>query len=193
MEEPREKCVLDKVCFGPVLTLGAVNPIGIGVHGRINEHFGFVLDYQFMPSISLSNVDAGFSLFTLAGRWHVARSAFFLTLGFSYQSFYAEGEVSDQNGDMVGIDASVGLPQLAFGLGVLGGKGFVIGIDLAFGVPLGGVDVTFDSQMPNASRNPDLAAAYEEQRKDIESVVEDTLELLPMTFQLNLLRIGYLF
>lgn len=193
-QDDAEKCALGKFCFGPVFSLGVLNPIGLGVHGRINDHFGFALDYQFLPSIGVSDIDAGFSLFSLVGRWHVGGSAFFLSLGFSLQSFYAEGEVSaDTSGDTIGIDASVSLPQLAFGLGVLGGKGLVIGIDLAFGVPLGGVDVTFDSRMPSASENPELAEAYERKQRDIETFVEDTLELLPMTFQLNLLRLGYIF
>ena len=115
-----------------------------------------------------------------------------MSLGFSYQSLYAEGSVA-AGPDKVAIDASVGLPQLAFGLGVLGGKGFVMGIDLALGVPLGGVEVTFDSQMPSASANPELARAYDQQKKDIQNLAEDVLEFLPMTFQLNLFRIGYIF
>jgi len=192
-EDEAEKCALGKFCFGPVLSLGLLNPIGLGVHGRINQHFGFALDYQFLPSIAVSEFDAGFSLFSLVGRWHVGGSAFFLSLGFSLQSFYAEGEVSDPSGASVGIDASVSVPQLAFGFGLLGGKGLVLGIDLAFGVPLGGVDVSFDSRMPNANSNPELADAYDRQQRDIETFVEDTLELLPMTFQLNLFRVGYLF
>jgi len=145
-----------------------------------------------LPSIPAAGVDVGLSLFSIAGRWHVAGSSFFLSLGFSYQSLYAEGTVSDGLGGEVPIDASVGLPQFAFGLGVLGGSGFVLGIDLALGIPLGGVDVTFDSKMPSAS-DPELAAAYERRRGDIESFAEDALELLPMTFQINLLRIGYIF
>ena len=181
-------------CLGPVLTLGVLNPLGIGLHSRFSEQFGFALDYQFLPSISVSDVSAGISLVTLQGRWHPGGSSFFLGLGFAYQSFYAEGSVADPSGGAgVNIDASVGIPQLMLGLGVLGGEGFVMGIDLAFGIPLGSADVTFDSRMPDANDDPALAAAYAQQKEDIEDFAETMLELLPATFQLNLIRIGYLF
>jgi hypothetical protein len=187
-----DKCVLGTFCFGPVLTLGLLNPIGFGVHGRFAEQLGFGIDYQFLPSIGADDISAGISLFTITGRWHPGGSSFFLGLGFSYQSFYAEGTLADPiTGERAKIEASAGLPQLMFGLGVLGGSGFVMGIDLALGVPLGGVDVSFDSEMPDG--NPELEAMYDDQKKQIEDISEVLLEILPVTFQLNLLRIGYIF
>jgi hypothetical protein len=178
-----------------VFTLGLVNPLGIGIHGRISEDFGFALDYQWLPSIGVGNVDAGISLFTLTGRWHPGGSSFFLGAGFSYQSLYAEGVVGDPSGmgNDIPIDASVGIPQLMLGLGVLGGEGFVMGIDLALGIPLGSADVEFDSEMPDENDNPLAAEAYADQKRDIEDFAEVVLEILPATFQLNLIRIGYIF
>lgn len=189
--EPEKKCALDKFCFGPVLTLGILNPIGFGVHGRIAEHFGFGIDYQFMPSISIADLDTGFSLFSISGRWHVSGSPFFLSLGFSYQSLYSEGTLS-MGGDDVKMDATVSIPQIAFGFGVLGGSGFVMGIDLSLGIPLGG-GLEFNSTPPDASANPELARLYADRQEELRDFVESSIELLPMTFQLNLLRIGYIF
>ena len=191
-EDEGPHCLAEKICLGPVLTLGVFNPLGFGVHARLYEHFGVGLDYQFLPSISAGDASAGISLFSLMGRWHPGGSSFFLALGFSYQSFFAEGTSSTPTGDAK-IEASVGIPQLAFGLGVMGGEGFVMGIDLALGIPLGSADVEFDSQMPDADENPELAEMYEQQRKDIEKIAETFLEILPATFQLNLIRIGYMF
>jgi hypothetical protein len=96
-------------------------------------------------------------------------------------------------GSDIPIDASVGIPQFMLGLGVLGGEGFVMGIDLALGIPLGSAAVEFDSEMPDASDNPLAAEAYADQQRDIEDFAEVVLEILPATVQLNLIRIGYIF
>jgi hypothetical protein len=143
----------------------------------------------------VGDVDAGISLVTITGRWHPGGSAFFLGAGFSYQSLYAEGVVADPSGggNEIPFDASVGVPQFMLGLGVLGGEGFVVGIDLALGIPLGSVDVEFDSAMPDRSDNPALADAYAQQQRDIQDFAEVVLEFLPATVQLNLIRIGYIF
>ena len=191
-ESEAGKCVLGTFCFGPVLTLGVFNPLGIGVHGRIAKHFGFAIDYQFLPSVGYDDVSAGISLFTMSGRWHVAGSAFFLAAGFSYQSFWAEGTFEEPlSGESAKLDASVDLPQFMFGLGVLGSDGFVMGIDLAFGLPLGSRQVKFAGEPPSSS-GP-LATMYNDGKDSIEKVAETFLELLPTTFQLNLFRIGYIF
>lgn len=191
-ESKADKCALGTFCFGPVLTLGVFNPLGIGVHGRIAKHFGFAIDYQFLPTVGYDDVSAGISLFTINGRWHVAGSSFFLAAGFSYQSFWAEGTFEDPlTGDTAKLDATVELPQFMFGLGVLGGDGFVMGIDLALGVPLGDKQVQFAGEAP--SSNGRLETMYNDGKDSIEAIAETFLELLPMTFQLNLFRIGYIF
>jgi hypothetical protein len=193
-ESEADKCVLGTFCFGPVLTLGVFNPLGIGVHGRIAKHFGFAIDYQFLPTVGVEGASVGMSLFTITARWHVAGSSFFLGAGFSYQSLWAEGTFQDPDpgsSESAKLEASVEIPQLMFGLGVLGGDGFVMGIDLALGVPLGDTDVVFAGERP--SGNEPLEVMYDNSRDTIESVAETFLELLPMTFQLNLFRIGYIF
>lgn len=191
-EPDADKCVLGTFCFGPVLTLGVFNPLGIGVHGRIAKHFGFAIDYQLLPTIGYEDISAGISLFTMSGRWHVAGSGFFLAVGFSYQSFWAEGTFqSPLSRDSAKLDASLELPQLMFGLGVLGSDGFVLGIDLALGVPLGDRQVEFAGEPP--SGDGQLETMYNNGKESIETIAETFVGLLPMTFQLNLLRIGYIF
>jgi len=187
-----DECVLGTFCFGPVLTLGVFNPLGIGVHGRIAKHFGFAIDYQFLPTVGVEDASVGMAMFTITGRWHVGGSPFFLGAGFSYQALWAEGTFQEVLGDETAkLEASVDIPQFMFGLGVLGGDGFVMGIDLALGVPLGDTDVVFAGERP--SGNQQLEAMYDSSKDTIESVAETLLELLPMTFQLNLFRIGYIF
>jgi hypothetical protein len=191
-ESDADKCALGTFCLGPVLTLGAFNPLGLGVHGRIAKHFGFAIDYQFLPTVGVEGASVGMAMFTIAGRWHVAGSAFFLGAGFSYQALWAEGTFQEVLGDETAkLEASVDIPQFMFGLGVLGGDGFVMGIDLALGVPLGATDVVFTGERP--SGNESLEVMYDNSRDTIESVAETLLELLPMTFQVNLFRIGYIF
>lgn len=191
-ESGADKCALGTFCFGPVLSLGIFNPLGIGVHGRIAKHFGFAIDYQFLPTVGVEDASVGMAMFTITGRWHVAGSAFFLGAGFSYQALWAEGTFQEVLGDETAkLEASVEIPQFMFGLGVLGGEGFVMGIDLALGVPLGDTDVVFAGERPTG--NEELEAMYDNSRDTIESVAETLLELLPMTFQLNLFRIGYIF
>ena len=34
------------------------------------------------------------------------------------------------------VSGDIGIPQIKFGLGLMGHDGFVMGIDLAFGIPL---------------------------------------------------------
>jgi hypothetical protein len=199
------ECALGHFCFGPVLTLGLVNPLGIGIHGRIHEQFGFAIDYQFLPSVGNDTISFGWSLFSIAGRWHPGGSAFFLSTGFAYQSFWAEGTAAvmgiDGMGNMTSIPvkaaAEAGIPAWSFGLGVMGGSGFVMGIDLALEIPLGG-DIEATSSMPsNNSGNPELDEMvdnkYQMLRTDAVDAGEGVLEAIPVMFQLNLIRIGYLF
>lgn len=194
-----EECVFGKVCLGPVLTLGLANPLGIGVHARIDEQWGVGLDYQFLPSLSIGDASAGISLFTLDGRWYPGGSNFFLSLGFAYQSFYADASTSVMTAAgpvPMTVEGSVGVPAIKFGLGVMGGDGFVMGIDLALEVPLGSasVDITSDVQGPAGSEDvAEVQAELNSLETDIEDAGDTLVNMLPVLFQVNLIRIGYMF
>ena len=63
---PGLNCVLNNVCFGPVLSLiGPPNLFGGGLHFRLGEYFGAGVDYQLTPSISFDPVSVSSSLFSI--------------------------------------------------------------------------------------------------------------------------------
>jgi hypothetical protein len=184
--EEEAKCAMKELCVGPVLSLGLINPLGIGAHARYQENWGFGLDYQFIPSLTFGDASAGWSLFTLEGRWYPWGNAFWLGAGFGYQSFNAEAEASG-GGSTVRVEGTVGVPALKLGLGFMGRDGFVMGIDLGFNLPLGGTDVEFSGS--GLSDDPMVAQL----RSDIADAADKGIGLIPFIPQLNLLRIGYLF
>ncbi|HEX2677745.1 MAG TPA: hypothetical protein VHM19_13930 [Polyangiales bacterium] len=185
-ESDKDKCVLGELCFGPVLTGGVFNVIGVGVHARYGDYWGFGLDYQFF-GLSAKGVDASLGLFTLDGRLYPFGGAFFLSAGFSLQTLSLEVSTTSTAGKTK-ITGDLSLPQIKLGLGWMGHDGFVMGIDLALGIPLGskGADIKISN---GATTDPMVAKKV----KDVNDASDAFVDLIPLTFQLNLLRIGYLF
>lgn len=186
-DEPA-RCALGELCIGPVLSLGAINPLGFGVHARYGEYLGFGIDYQFLPTLTFSSASASWSLFTVEARVYPFGGSFFLGGGFGYQSLNASASMTDPAGGIVSAEGSVGVPALKLGLGFMGRSGFVFGIDLGFNVPLGSTDVEFAGIASSAS--PETMADLRQQIKD---AAETGINLAPFIPQLNLLRFGYLF
>lgn len=195
-EKNATKCLIRDVCLGPVLTLGLLNPLGIGIHARIDDDWGVGFDYQFLPTISAGVASFSMSLITLNGRWYPGGGSFFLAAGFAYQMFDAEGTTSSMdsagNPTTVAVAGSVGIPTFLLGLGVMGGSGFVMGIDLALEIPLGSADVSFDTMAPDGSSDEE-EMAYASLEGDIKDAADTFVNLLPVLFQVNLIRIGYMF
>jgi hypothetical protein len=189
-EDPSdEQCALGELCLGPVFTLGAINPLGVGLHARYAENFGFGIDYQFIPSLTFGQASAGWGMVAGEGRWYPLGGAFFLSGGFSYQYFNASASAG--SGDSrIDVSGSVGIPSLKLGLGLMGGSGFVMGIDLGFQIPLGGTNVDFDAATGAGIGNADMVANLQ---SDISDAADAGVGLVPVIPQLNLLRIGYLF
>ena len=188
------QCLLDEWCLGPVLTLGVINPLGIGAQFR-GEYLGAGIDYQFMPSLSVSNTSAHWSLFSLDARVFPFGGAFFLGLGFGYQSFVAERTESTEYGN-VNVQGELGIPMLKLGIGFVGRSGFVMGIDLGLGFPLGGTDVDFDVTTDAGSEfqdEPQYQSTLADVRTSVNDAADAAVKLLPFIPQLNLIRIGYLF
>jgi len=181
-----------KICIGPVLTFGVINVIGFGAHARYRENWGFGIDYQFFPSITVSGTSANWSLFTAEGRWYPWGGAFFLGLGFGFQTFTASMTQEMPSGT-VALEGSIGMPALKLGLGFMGGEGFVMGIDLGLNIPLGGNSVDFDPPTGLDDGSAESAAQVAELRRQINDAADKIVKVIPVVPQLNLIRIGYLF
>lgn len=187
-------CLLGDFCLGPVLTLGAINPLGIGAQVR-NKYLGAGIDYQFIPSLTISNTSARWSLFSVDARVFPFGGSFFLGLGFGYQSFSAARTESTEYGD-VNVKGELGIPMLKLGIGFIGSSGFVMGIDLGLGFPLGGTNVDFQVKSDAASEfqdEPTYQNTLADVRRSVNDAADAAVKVLPFIPQLNLFRIGYLF
>jgi len=189
-EDPsEEQCALGELCLGPVFTLGAINPLGIGLHARYGENLGFGIDYQFIPSLTFGRASAGWGMVAGEGRWYPFGGAFFMSGGISYQYFNASASAGS-GASQIDVSGSVGIPSFKLGLGVMGRSGFVMGIDLGFQIPLGGTNVDFDAATGAGIGNAEMVANLQ---ADIADAADAGVGLIPVIPQLNLLRIGYLF
>ena len=85
--------------------------------------------------------------------------------------------------------AKVNIPVLALGLGYMGRSGLVLGIDLSLLVPLQRTSLT----LVNKPDDEKEAALYARLKQEVDDSVDKIRDLLPFMFQLNLVRIGYVF
>jgi hypothetical protein len=175
-------CALGNICIGPVISGGLPNLIGFGVQVHTGDWLSFGLDYQFLPSFDIDGVDSGASLFSIDARLHPFAGTFFLGtgLGFQHADF-----------DMGTVKGAIDSTMIKLALGWIGRDGFVIGTDLAAGIPLNGIDVEYSYSTPSTG-NPVIDAANQMAEDQIQNAA-DVLAGLPFLFQVNLIRIGYLF
>lgn len=198
-EPDRPDCALGIVCVGPVLNLGVINPIGAGVHARVGDHLGFGIDYQILPTVVIQGADTSASLLTVDARVYPFAGAFFLSGGIAVQSVRATASARDFGpvpaGYRVDVAGAVDIPMLKFGLGFFGRGGLVLGIDLAVGVPLTGTDVQLDADYQGlGARELAQAGDIEDRvRDDVQGAVDSVLDVMPVLFQVNLIRLGYVF
>jgi hypothetical protein len=190
-EGPR--CLFGSFCFGPVLTAGALDVFGVGAHGR-SDYWGVGIDYQFIW-FSARGIPVRLSLLTVEGRVYPFGNAFFLAVGVAWQAGRFRGQVDYEGGDGVPpfsttISGYVNVPVLKLGLGVMGRDGFVMGIDLALGIQLGGNTVEFDSGLPPGVRQIEEVMKVE---NDIRKRADTFIRDLPFLAQVNLIRFGFLF
>jgi hypothetical protein len=191
---PASTCLAGEWCIGPVATLGAINLLGIGAQAR-SEYVGVGIDYQFMPTLTIADTGARWSLLSLDARVYPFGGSFWLGLGFGYQSFSAQREVDTDYG-AVDVRGSLGIPMFKLGLGFMGRSGLVIGIDLNFGIPIGGADLEFevDSEVARQYEDePSYQDALDEVRASIDDAADAAVQFMPFIPQLNLFRIGYMF
>jgi hypothetical protein len=193
-EEPESRglnCAFKNVCFGPVLSLiGPPNLFGGGLHFRLGEYFGAGVDYQMTPSISFDPVSVSSSLFSINARVYPFTNAFFLGGGFGYQS--VRGQLSNSD---VTVGANASFPAAMASIGFMGRDGFVMGMDLGVMFPLGSSNV----QITNMEVHRDFQgqtipqSEIDDARAEVQTQLRKVVDAMPVFFQLNLLRIGYLF
>ncbi|MFI5309529.1 MAG: hypothetical protein ACHQ53_19390, partial [Polyangiales bacterium] len=190
-KEKEDKCMIGKLCIGPVLTLGVINVLGIGGHARYGKYLGFGLDYQFFPHVQLgSSVAFSWSSLTLEGRLYPFGGAFWIGGGFMYQ--WLDASVSAQvNGtqDSEKLTGSLRMPAFKFGLGFMGHDGLVLGIDINARIPLGGTKFGVTESGP-LSDTADQVLKLHDKLDSASKVVLKFVRYIP---QINLLRLGYLF
>jgi hypothetical protein len=165
-----------------------VHLIGAGLHLR-NEYVGFLVSYQFLPSIRLLNADVSTSLFQLGAQLYPVGGSFFVAAGFALYQFDATVEGSTLEGDPYTVVGEFNAPSLSISLGAQSREGFVLGIDLQLIVPLTDTDIETRLISDRPADDPALVAA----RSSVEDSAEAIGNRLPVFFQLNLLRVGYLF
>jgi hypothetical protein len=185
-----EPCTFGEFCFGPLVTLGAFDPLGVGAHLRYGRYLGFAIDYQFLPThIDIGVASSTWSLFTVEGRVYPFGNAFFVAGGFGYQRFTASAHQMTPAGD-VGLSGSLGMPSLKLGIGFMGHDGFVLGADIGFNVLLGNPNVEFGTPTgPGASYQTGTLGL----REDVNDIADRAVRTFPVIPQLNLIRMGYLF
>lgn len=182
-------CVLSSVCMGPVVSLlGPPNLIGGGVHARITSYLGIGVDYQVMPTLNFRPVAIGSSLFSATARVYPFGGAFFLGGGFGYQVY--RGQIRE--GD-ISVSARTGFPAAMASIGFMGKSGFVLGMDLGLLFPLGSPRVRIHESTGNIARVGFTQTDIDEAREKAESEVNKLLKAMPLTVQVNLLRVGYMF
>ena len=181
-------CATGDWCLGPVLILGIPDLIGPGFLIR-NEHFGFGLDFQITPTLTLDNSALGLSMLSGTVRVFPFGGAFFLGAGFAL--YHASGSATGGDpatGETIKGEGAVTFPGLLMGLGLMGRNGFVFGIDFAAIIPLASTNIDF--HIVSGNPNSDTAMSV---KKTATDTVNKALATLPFVPQLNLLRLGYLF
>lgn len=184
-------CVLNNVCFGPVLSLiGPPNLIGGGLHFRLGDYFGAGVEYQATPSISVDPIKVSTSLFSVNARVYPFAGAFFLGGGFGYQSINGAFSNSD-----VSVAANASFPAGMFGLGFMGKDGFVMGMDLNVLLPLGSSSVSITNMQVHKEFQGMTIPQNEidDARGEVQKELKKVVDAMPVFFQFNLLRLGYMF
>jgi hypothetical protein len=168
--------------------IGPPNLIGGGVHARIGKYLGVGFDYQALPKVNFNPVAASTSLVSGNARVYPFGGAFFVSAGIGYQSI--KGEVSEGN---ISVSAESGFPAAMASIGVMGKSGFVLGADLGFLFPLSPMRIRVHENIGDLAQNGVPQADIDKARADAESSVNKVLKAVPVLFQLNLLRLGYMF
>ena len=177
-------CLLHPTCVGLVASLGAPNALGLGALARLDDYWAFSLDAHLLPTMKISGTKVHAQLFVASAHVHPFASGWFLSVGLGLQRLLARAERP-----AAVVDAKVNIPVLALGLGYMGRSGWVAGIDLSLLVPLQPTRL----RLLNQPKDQKEAALYQRLTQEANDAVDSLQHLLPVMFQLNLLRVGYVF
>ena len=182
-DEDKVVCAAGELWIGPVVTLGLINLIGVGAHARYGDYAGFGIDFQFIPTVGPEDGNFSTFLFTANGRYYPFGGAFFIGGGFAFQSVSIEATIGDAK-----AAGTMSMPELMLGIGFMGRDGFIMGIDLALGIPLGGSDVSVDSNAASAAADEMARMNYMEAVQNLEDVGDKAIKVLaaPSSFRRRL-------
>ncbi|MET0390930.1 MAG: hypothetical protein ABW321_33460 [Polyangiales bacterium] len=188
-DEKSERCLLSIVCVGPVVALlGPPNLMGGGLHARIGRYLGIGVDYQVLPRMTFNPISVQTSLVSANARVYPFGGAFFLSGGIGYQSM--QGEIREGN---ISVGARSGFPAAMASLGFMGRNGFVLGADLGAMFPLQSMRATLNADAAVLTQSGISQSDIDAARNKAEREVNNALGNVPVLFQVNLLRVGYLF
>jgi len=179
------------VCFGPVLSLiGPPNLFGGGLHFRVGQYFGAGVDYHLTPSLPLSPIALSSSFFSVNARVYPFGGAFFFGGGFGYQAIRGSLASTD-----VKVAANASFPAAMASIGFFGRNGFVLGMDLNVMFPLGArhTEITNMEVHSQPGGRAISQSEIDSARADAQHQLSKIVDALPVFFQVNLLRLGYLF
>jgi hypothetical protein len=193
------KCLLTPVCLGPMVTLLSIGPMspgfGLGIRANVGDYFGGSIDYEFLPKISFAGAAINSGTFSATGRVYPFGGKFFIGGGFGY-THLAVSYTSDD----IDVAANVGVPIALINLGMTGRTGFVFGIDLALVIPMAklrskvsvapGKNYEDEYQQYQDHVDDDELASKQQEAAD---ELDKYLNELPVSFQINFVRLGYIF
>jgi hypothetical protein len=135
--------LLPGMVIGPKLSLLRVPAPGFGVEAKFQNAFGLSLDINFIPTVTIEDVSAGYADVSLGAKWYPWRGAFFLGAALGRRTFEGSAE-DDISGVTVKAEAEVTSTYLAPGLGWrwVWNSGFFMGMDLGWQIILSS-DETF--------------------------------------------------
>lgn len=182
-------CALGQLCAGPVLALlGPPNLVGAGLHLRFGRYLGAGVDYQFLPNVNVSPVTFGANLMSVNARVYPFGGAFFLGGGFAYQSINA----TLRDGDVV-VGAKTAFPAATANIGFMGRSGFILGADLGLMFPLSSTRVTVEDKSGKLAQSGVSQEQIDSTKQDAQDRLSKVMNAMPVFFQVNLIRVGYLF
>jgi hypothetical protein len=164
---------------------------GLGVRASIGDYFGASIDYQFMPTLSVSQISFGTGMFSATARVYPLKGKLFVGAGFGYQHFFLR-----VRSDEINAEAKVGVPLALINIGMTGRSGFVFGMDAALVIPMSKMRATTTATAGERADDiprEELQARLDERREEVTDDVNKVLGKIPILIQLNLVRIGYIF
>lgn len=164
---------------------------GLGVRANIGDYFGASIDYQFMPTLSVSKISFGSGMFSATARVYPLKGKFFVGGGFGYMHHFVR-----VRSDEINAEAKIGAPIALINIGMTGRTGFVFGMDAALVIPLSKMRATTTATPGERAEDlpqEELQDRLDEERAEVTEDINRVLGKIPVVVQLNLVRIGYIF